>query len=76
MATPGTTELTTEIATVIHHRTGGRLTDVRVTAVGRVVTVSGLAPSYYLKQLALEAVRAALRGRPFRPQLEITVHAR
>jgi hypothetical protein len=71
-----TTDLPAEIAAVIRERTGGRLTHLRVTVEGSVVNVSGMAPSFYLKQLALEAVRAALRGLPLRTELEITVHAR
>ena len=77
-ATPtGThTDLANEIAPAIRDRTGGRLVHLRVAIVGGVVTVSGVAPPFYLKQLALVAARAALRGSPLRPALEIAIHAR
>jgi len=68
--TETTTEMATEITTVIHDRTGGRLTHVCVTVAANVVTISAVAPSFDLKQLALEAARAALRL-----ALEIALHA-
>ena len=76
-ADPGQeTDLAGRITAAVRERTGGRLRDARVAVGAGAVTVSGVAPSYYLKQLALEAARAALRGLPFRLELEITVHAR
>jgi hypothetical protein len=38
----------------------------------RVVTVSGVALSLYLRQLALEVARGALCGLPFQLALEVT----
>jgi hypothetical protein len=70
------TDLADRIAAAVRERTGGRLRDARVVAGRGVVTVSGAAPSFHLKQLALEAARAALRGLPFQLALEVTVHAR
>lgn len=74
--TAGTTDLADEIARAVRERTGGRLTRVRVAVAAGVVIVSGVAPSYYLKQMALEAARTALRGHPVLIRLEITVHGR
>jgi hypothetical protein len=64
------------IARSIRRRTDGRVRDVRVEVADGVVTVRGSAPSYYLKQLALEAARAGLTGSHRTLLLEITVHAR
>lgn len=70
------TDLIDRIGHAVRERTNGRLRDARVTVAEETVTLHGLAPSFYLKQLAVEAARAALGGLPFRLQLEITVHAR
>jgi hypothetical protein len=75
-AEPGQeTHLVGRISAAVRERTGGRLRDARVVVDRDVVTVSGSAPSFYLKQLALEAARAALRGLPFQLALEVTVRA-
>jgi hypothetical protein len=75
-AEPGQeTDLAVRIVTAVHSRTGGRLRDARFVVGRGVVTVFGAAPSFYLKQLALEAARAALCGLPFRLFLEVTVRA-
>lgn len=70
------TDTADRIAAAVRGRTGGRLRDARVVVDRGVVTVSGSAPSFYLKQIALEAARAALRGLPFQLALEVTVHVR
>ena len=65
---------TEPVAQNIRLRTGGQVRDVRVEVGPDTVTVRGLAPSFYLKQLALEAARASLRGSQLKLRLEITVH--
>jgi hypothetical protein len=75
-AEPGPeTNLANQFAAAVRERTGGRLRDGRITLNGDVITVPGVAPSFYVKQLALEAARATLRGLPSRLELEIDVHA-
>ncbi len=70
------TDLADQIARAVHERTNGRLRNAGVTVTGDAVVVCGIAPSFYLKQLALEAARTALRGLPVLIRLEITVHGR
>ncbi len=71
-----TPDLIEQIGHAIRERTNGRLRDARITVTDETVTLHGFAPSFYLKQLALEGARSALGERPFRLQLEITVHVR
>lgn len=66
--------LVDRISMAVCERTGGRLCNARVAVHEGKVTLSGIASSYYLKQLALEAARSALQGLPFRLELEVTVH--
>ncbi len=68
-------ELAEKIATHVRAKTGGRVRSAQVRVESSVVTVSGGAPSFHLKQLALEAARDVLTGLPFRLNVEITVHA-
>jgi hypothetical protein len=53
---------TETVAQNIRLRTAGQVRDVRVEVGPDAVTVCGLAPSFYVKQLALEAARASLPG--------------
>jgi hypothetical protein len=76
MTTFTDTGLTDIVARAVHERTGGRLRDASVTATEDTIIVRGVAPTFYLKQMALEAARVALRGLPLCLRLEITVHAR
>jgi hypothetical protein len=75
MTVGAVTNLAEQVTATVRERTGGRLREAAVVVAEGVVTVRGVAPSFYLKQLALEATRAALRGFPFTFQLEIAVHA-
>ncbi|MFO0848256.1 MAG: hypothetical protein U0871_06835 [Gemmataceae bacterium] len=70
------TDLADEIARAVRERTAGRLREASVAVTDDAVIVRGVAPSYYLKQLALEAARASLRGLPVLIRLEVTVHGR
>lgn len=74
-ALPGT-DLADEIARAVCERTAGRLREASIVVTDDVVIVRGVAPSYDLKQLALEAAGVALRGLPALIRLEITVHGR
>ena len=69
-------DLADQILRAVHERTSDRLRDTRVVVTGGAVTVHGIAPSFYLKQLALEAARTALRGLPVVILLEMPTHAR
>jgi hypothetical protein len=69
-------DLADEIARAIRDRTVGRLREASVAVTDDAVVICGVAPSFYLKQLALEAARAALRGLPVLIRLEVTVHGR
>jgi hypothetical protein len=53
-------------------RTGGRIRNLQVAVAGNRVTIAGLAPSYYAKQLALQAARESL-GQGARVALDIEV---
>ena len=46
----------------VHARTNGMVRNLRVTVIGNEVTLSGLAPTYYTKQLATHAVFNAADG--------------
>jgi osmotically-inducible protein OsmY len=70
------TDLADRIARAVRDRTGGRVRNADVTVTDGAVVVRGAAPSYYLKQMALEAARSVLRGLPVLIRLEVTVHAR
>lgn len=70
------TDLAHEIARAVRERTAGRLREASIAVTDDAVVVRGVAPSFYLKQLALEAARVALRGLPVLIRLEITVHGR
>ena len=56
----------------IVQRTGGRIQMLEVEVIGRRVVVSGCAPSYYLKQLALVGVLDVL-GSDDSTQIELNV---
>jgi hypothetical protein len=57
----------------IVERTGGRVRDVRVECVGGQFVVRGRSPSYFLKQLALEATRDLLDAGQISLSLDIQV---
>jgi hypothetical protein len=57
----------------IMERTGGRVRDVSVEHVGGCFVVRGRSPSYFLKQLALEATRDLLDAGRFPLSLDIRV---
>jgi hypothetical protein len=60
---------------LILRRTGDRVRAVAVEIADSVVTVRGGAPSFYLKQLALEAARGGIAGSGLKLRLEVTVDA-
>jgi hypothetical protein len=57
----------------IVERTGGRVRDVRVECVGGRFVVRGRSPSYFIKQLALEATRDLLDAGELSLTLDIQV---
>jgi BON domain len=76
MTTLPETDLAERLARTVRTAANGRVKSVRVTVGEGTVTVHGVAPSFYHKQLALEAARAALREHALALRLEITVHDR
>jgi hypothetical protein len=73
MSTRPEADLGGRVLDAVRAGTWGQLRDLRVALAGNAVTVAGIAPTYYVKQLALEAARLALRESRLRLQLEITV---
>jgi hypothetical protein len=67
-------DLANRLGVAVRERTAGRLRNARVAVSEGTVTVSGIASTFYLKQLAQEAVRATLVGLPFRLELKVTIH--
>jgi hypothetical protein len=57
----------------IHLRTNGRVQFLRVELAVESVVISGSSPSYYVKQLAIEGAREALRGRHDAPALQVHI---
>jgi hypothetical protein len=53
---PSATELEQAIMRQVMQRTGGRIQMLNVEVVGQAVVIRGRAPTYYLKQLALQGV--------------------
>jgi hypothetical protein len=66
-------EMLRAVERAIRARTWGRVANLLVEARGERVIVRGSAPTYYLKQLALEAAREALATtRPFLIDIDVT----
>lgn len=60
------------IERAIHQRTSGRVRNLRVESRGELVVVHGATPTYYLKQLPLEAARKTIgMTRPFRIDIDV-----
>lgn len=57
-------------------RTWGRLRDVRIEVAGNRLIVQGQTDSYYVKQLAIQALLDALEGSEWIPDVEIDVVSR
>jgi hypothetical protein len=56
----------------IRERTWGRVSKLCVESRGELVVIAGTTQTYYLKQLALEAVREALAAtRPFLIDIDV-----
>jgi len=77
VSTPDTKErLPLTIERHIAQRTFGRLRQLAIEVSGDRVTVRGRAPSYYVKQLAIQAcLEATEAGPPPRLDVDITVAA-
>ncbi|MCZ2343645.1 MAG: hypothetical protein LC104_17905 [Bacteroidales bacterium] len=59
------------LTTQIHRRTSRRVRDLAVEVLNETVVVSGVAPSFHVKQLALHAVRELLPNSSFRNRIEV-----
>ena len=57
----------------LHRRTWGRLRDLRVELVGNTAIVRGWTNSYYIKQLAIQALLEALGDSEWIPLVDIQV---
>ena len=56
----------------IDARTGRRIRHLRVDCDGSRVAVHGVAPSYYLKQLAITAVREVIPSAPVELNIQVS----
>jgi hypothetical protein len=65
-------ELSRGLERLIAGRTWGRLHDLRVEIDGERVSVRGRAPSYYVKQLAIQACLQATETMPL-PRLDVDI---
>ena len=66
-------EIAAVIERAIRERTWGRVRHLRVELTGEAVVVHGSTPTYYLKQLALEAARSTLATtRPLIIDIDVT----
>ncbi len=59
---PPVNELVARIERIVRCRTGGRIRDLRVELQGTDVVISGVAPTYYAKQLATHAALDEIAG--------------
>jgi hypothetical protein len=67
------TEIAGVIERVVRERTWNRVRQLRVELTGESVVVHGSTPTYYLKQIALEAARSTLaRTRPLIIDIDVT----
>lgn len=55
-------ELVARVERIVRCRTGGRIRDLRVELQGTDVVISGVAPTYYAKQLATHAALDEIAG--------------
>jgi hypothetical protein len=61
------------VARAIHQRTWKRIANLRVESRGEVIVIHGSTPTYYLKQLAVEAAREVLATtRQFLIEIDVT----
>ena len=66
-------EILGAVERAIRERTWGRVSKLCVESRGQRVVIRGSTPTYYLKQLALEAVRKTLgTTRPFLIDIDVT----
>ena len=57
----------------IHERTRGRLRGIRVAVKDNRVTVHGVSPTYYIKQLAIHALLESIEPKEMTPVVDIVV---
>lgn len=64
-------ELVARVERVVRCRTGGRIRDLRVEVQGADVVISGVAQTYYAKQLATHAALDELNGRTLTNAIDV-----
>jgi hypothetical protein len=64
-------DLVARVERVVRCRTGGRIRDLRVEVQGTDVVISGVAQTYYAKQLATHAALDELSGRTLTNVIEV-----
>ena len=64
-------ELVARVERIVRCRTGGRIRDLRVDLVGTDVVISGMAPTYYAKQLATHAALDEIAGHTLTNAIEV-----
>ncbi len=65
------TALVSRIERIVRCRTGCRIRDLRVDLSGDRVVISGVASTYYAKQLATHAALDEIRGRSLTNAIEV-----
>lgn len=63
--------LVSRIERIVRCRTGGRIRDLRVDVSGERVVISGIATTYYAKQLATHAALDEIPGRGLTNAIEV-----
>jgi hypothetical protein len=64
-------ELVARVERIVRCRTGGRIRDLRVELQGTDVVISGVAPTYYAKQLATHAALDEIAGHTLTNAIEV-----
>lgn len=64
-------DLVARVERVVRCRTGGRIRDLRVEVQGTDVVISGVAQTYYAKQLATHAALDELNGRTLTNAIDV-----
>lgn len=70
-ADPAGDDLAARVERIVRCRTGGRIRDLRVEVQGADVIISGVACTYYAKQLATHAALGELDQRKLSNEIEV-----
>ena len=68
---PHTDDLIARVERIVRCRTGGRIRDLRVEVQGGDVIISGIACTYYAKQLATHAALGEFDDRTLSNEIEV-----